>query len=393
MAQSPLQAQEPTPDLPNPLHPSVLARIDPQFAEIYTKYQAITNSKITLPQKAPHIRADQVTYEEYNADRSKYTFPIANGPSPEVQKVSIVRIPVSSPPGEIEIQIYEPTAEQVQRAGSADKSGRLPGHVNYHGGGWVMGGLKSDEPWCRQACASVGCLVFNIAYRLAPEHAHPTPVLDSWDALQYIVAHGEAQWGLDVTRVSVGGLSAGANIAAVLAILAREERAKDLARATGKAFPELVLQMLIVPAVDGRYVPISGSAGPDCPYESYTLNEYAPCLPLNRVRWCYNLWLGTDVAARSAAAAQMLASPMVEPNHGGVARASIHVAGVDPLMSEGVKYHEKLERDGVKSAVKVYEGVGHPFGHWDGELDKAKEFVRDSMAVLKDVYGLKDTAL
>ncbi|RDW85198.1 hypothetical protein BP6252_02788 [Coleophoma cylindrospora] len=374
-----LQAQEPTPDLPNPLHPSVLARIDPQFAEIYTKYQA------------PHIRADQVTYEEYNANRSKYTFPIANGPSPDVQKVSIVRIPVSSPPGEIEIQIYEPTATQVQHAGSANPAGLLPGHVNYHGGGWVMGGLKSDEPWCRKACASVGCVVFNIAYRLAPEHAHPTPVLDSWDALQYIIAQGEAQWGLDVRRVSVGGLSAGANIAAVLAILAREERAKGAA-AGEKTFPELVLQMLIVPAVDGRYVPVSGSAGADCPYESYRVNEYAPCLPLNRVRWCYNLWLGTEVVARRAAAEQMLASPMVEPDHGGVARASIHVAGVDPLMSEGVKYHEKLVRDGVRSAVKVYEGVGHPWSHWDGELDKAKEFVRDSLAVLRDAYGLNDTA-
>ena len=62
--------------------------------------------------------------------------------------------------------------------------------------------------------------------------------------------------------------------------------------------PKLVLQILIVPAVDARFIPQEGSCEKDVPYESYVTNEFAPCLPLNRLRWFYNLWLGTDVGEK-----------------------------------------------------------------------------------------------
>jgi acetyl esterase/lipase len=91
--------------------------------------------------------------------------------------------------------------------------------------------------------------------------------------------------GIDTSRVSVGGPSAGGHLAAVAALMARDD----------PEMPPLVLQLLVVPVVDVRYIPVEGSCDPDeCPYKSYISLEYAPCLPLNRMRWFSNLWIGTD---------------------------------------------------------------------------------------------------
>jgi acetyl esterase/lipase len=85
-------------------------------------------------------------------------------------------------------------------------------------------------------------------------------------------------------------------------------------------------------------------------------------------------------------AEDLLASPILAPSHANLAPASIHVAEIDTLTSEGIAYHKKLLSAGTPSALKVYKGVGHPFGHWDGELEAAKEFVRDTIDALKKAY-------
>lgn len=126
----------------------------------------------------------------------------------------------------------------------------------------------------------------NVDYRLSPEYPHPTPLLDSWAALKWVFSNASTL-GVDTSRISIGGLSAGGQISAVLALMARDDPEME----------KLVLQLLIVPAVDARFIPIEdislkGVEG--IPYESYVAFEEAPCLPLNRLRWFYRLWLGTD---------------------------------------------------------------------------------------------------
>lgn len=181
--------------------------------------------------------------------------------------------------------MFQPTEEQIVAGGLRTDDGKLPAHVDIHGGGFVIGGLKSDESLCRQICSGLGCVVVNVDYRLSPEFPHPVPLTDTWTALKWVFSSAE-ELGIDVSRVSVGGASAGANLAAVVALMARDD----------PNLPKLVLQWLLVPLVDVRFVPLEGSCDPaTTPYESLMENEFAPCLPLNRLRWFYNLWLGTDI--------------------------------------------------------------------------------------------------
>jgi len=194
--------------------------------------------------------------------------------------------------------------------------------------------------------------------------------------LKWVFANA-SNLGIDISRVSVGGLSAGAHLAAVMALMARDE----------SSMPPLKLQLLVVPAVDVRWIPIEGSCDPDAvPYETYVSCEYAPCLPLARMQWFADLWLGTDPEKRAKSANEWIASPILAPSHAHLAPACILCAEFDVLCSEGVAYNEKLNRAGTHSTIKVYKGVAHPFGHWDAVLDKAKEYVQDTIRVLRTAH-------
>lgn len=133
-------------------------------------------------------------------------------------------------------------------------------------------------------CQAVGCIVLGVDYRLSPEYPHPVPLTDSWAALQWTIANAN-DLAIDSSRVSLGGFSAGGQLSAVLALMARDT----------PGFPKLVLQILVVPIADARFIPLEGPCPPEDPYKSHHENEFAPCLPLNRLRWFYNLWLGKDM--------------------------------------------------------------------------------------------------
>src|SRR5260370_10828219 len=113
--------------------------------------------------------------------------------------------------GEITVRVYRPSTQ-----------GPLPGHVELHGGGWWLGSIDEhvNEAICRYRCVHAYCVVFAVEYRLAPEHPFPTAVNDVYAALHWIVGHA-TELGLDASRISIGGTSAGGNLAAPVTLLAR----------------------------------------------------------------------------------------------------------------------------------------------------------------------------
>ena len=121
--------------------------------------------------------------------------------------------------------------------------GPFPALVYYHGGGFWIGTLDHSDGRCRAFANDAQCVVISVAYRLAPEAKFPVPVHDSFAALRWVVDHAE-MLNIDRARLAVGGASAGGNLAAVMALLARD-----------RGGPELVLQILEVPATDLTYEP------------------------------------------------------------------------------------------------------------------------------------------
>lgn len=152
-----------------------------------------------------------------------------------------------------------------------------------HSGGWTLGGLFSDESWCRHVCRAVGVVVIDVDYRLAPEHPYPTQITDAWDSLKWTIVNA-SKLGIDSSRVSVGGMATGAHLATVVSLKARD--CADL--------PPLRHQLLTVPAFDVRYVPVDGEIDSDVPYESYHVYGDAPNFPLSRMQWFMKHWMGTD---------------------------------------------------------------------------------------------------
>ncbi|HEX6552014.1 MAG TPA: alpha/beta hydrolase, partial [Ktedonobacteraceae bacterium] len=136
---------------------------------------------------------------------------------------------IPGPAGDIPLRIYTPPG-----------SGPFPVLVFFHTGGWQVGNLDSQDPLCRRLTNVVGCIVVSVDYRLAPEHPFPAGLQDSYAATQWLASHASEFQG-DPSRIAVGGDSAGANFAAVIALMARD-----------RGGPKLAFQLMMFPSTDFR---------------------------------------------------------------------------------------------------------------------------------------------
>ena len=125
---------------PNPIRPEFVDKMDPQFVQMYNKYQGIFRQSLQLIHTsnltydtAPKLQAHHVPIGEYRADPARYTAAIPPGPKPTVGNIAVYNVPVSQPTGEIMVQVYKPTDEAMSLNGFK-KSAGLPAHINYHGG-------------------------------------------------------------------------------------------------------------------------------------------------------------------------------------------------------------------------------------------------------------------
>jgi len=255
----------------------------------------------------------------------------ALGPFEKVAAVADHRVPVKG--GEITVRVYSP--------GGLDPH---PALVFYHGGGWVIGDLYTHDGLCRSLTNAARCVVVSVDYRLAPEFKYPVAVEDSYAALVWCVGNA-ARLGIDARRVAVGGDSAGGNLAAVMALVAKE-----------RGGPPLAHQVLIVPVTDYDF----GTA-------SYRDNGTGYLLTREGMHWFWNHYL-----AREAQGLERYASPLRAPSLAGLPSALVITAEYDPLRDEGEAYAARLRNAGVAVTLTRYPGMIHGFIRMTRIVDQSR---------------------
>ena len=150
----------------NSIPPQLLERYDPVFVEFYTKYNA---GRLNI--MSPH----QVPYKEARAEPQNYLVLYGHDLIPAVEKTTDHKVPVEG--GEITVRMYEPLTPVAEPR---------PIYINYHGGGFVHGGLQMYEDFCKRIVHELNIVVFDVDYRLSPEYTFPTPIADSWAALNWV---------------------------------------------------------------------------------------------------------------------------------------------------------------------------------------------------------------
>jgi acetyl esterase len=191
-----------------------------------------------------------------------------------------------------------------------------------HGGGWVFGDLDTHDHLARSLANRSGCAVLSVGYRLAPEHRFPAAVEDCAEALRF-AAREAAALGIDPARIAVGGDSAGGNIAAVLALMARDG-----------TLPPVRFQLLLYPVTDMAQV-----------HPSYAVHTDG--LPLTGEGMA---WFRAHYIPEEADWQDWRASPLRAESLAGVAPAFVLTVGHDPLSDEGRAYAARLEVEGVPVA-------------------------------------------
>jgi acetyl esterase len=248
------------------------------------------------------------------------------------------------PAGAVPIRLYRPQSAEL-----------LPALVYFFGGGWVTGSLDTADAVCRRLANSTPCAVVAVSYRRAPEHRFPAAVEDCDAAVRWLNEHG-AELGIDSRRLAVGGASAGGNLAAAAALLARERGGRGLR-----------LQVLVYPPLDYRA---------DTP----SMRDAGDALFFDRrdVAWCWTHYLRRDSDGDSP-----FASPLRAPDVQGLAPALVITAEIDPLRDQGERYAARLAAAGVPTKLVRFEGMVHGFYSMSGALGAADRAQAVTAAALR----------
>ncbi|HYC02070.1 MAG TPA: alpha/beta hydrolase [Azospirillaceae bacterium] len=242
----------------------------------------------------------------------------------------------------------------------------VPALLFLHGGGWTVGDLDSHDALCRQLAAATGHAIVSVDYRLAPEHPFPAALDDAWAALLWLQANAAAL-AIDPLAIGVAGDSAGGNLAAVLALRARD-----------RGQPRLKAQVLIYPCVDLVAFHPSHRARA----EGYLLTR--------------DLYLSyvANYLGQGTSPLGWEVSPLRAADFAGLAPAVIVTAGFDPLLDEGKAYAGRLAEAGVPVIHRSYADMVHGFITMGGRLEAANQAVTDIAKALDslDLYGLRDGA-
>jgi acetyl esterase len=259
--------------------------------------------------------------------------------------VKDMTVPVEG--GSVPVHIFTPEGK-----------GPFPVMVYYHGGGFVIADTKVYEASPRALAKMAKAIMVSVDYRRAPEHKFPTQPNDAYAAYLWTTQHAK-EFNGDPMRVAVGGESAGGNLATVVSLMARDKKAQ---------MP--VHQLLVYPVVDN-----------DMNNASYQRNANAKPLNKAMMAWFFKHYGGDPK--------NPYALPMKADSLKGMPPATIVAAEIDPLLTEGKAYADKLKKDGVKVGYKEYSGVTHEFFGMGAVVPKAKDAEQYAADALKKAFAGK----
>ena len=277
-----------------------------------------------------NVLPENPTLEELRADAAdylKYAGPLSDD-------VHTEHTYFTSPTADLHAVIYRPKKVKPN----------APALVYFHGGGWVFSWTLRYAAQMTNIAAETGFVVIGINYQKAPEHPFPTPFDDCYAGLLW-VAKNAARFGIDPSKIGVGGDSAGGNLAAAVALKAAD---------TGDV--KLAYQMLIYPCLDTNYQS-----------QSYLAHETGFGLESVGMQWCWNLYVP------EAHMNNKYAIPARATTFKNVAPAIIGLAEHDVLRDDGANYAVALEKAGVPVTLKEYPGTIHGFFGHGFMVDEAYE--------------------
>lgn len=252
------------------------------------------------------------------------------------------------PGGHVRVRTYRPTTPAA---------GPRPLHMFLHGGGWWLSTVDElvNDAICRARAAHLDCVVVAVDYRLAPEHPFPVPMQDCYAAMAFIVDHAD-RWGIDPDNVSIGGVSAGANLAAAVALKARDRNG-----------PRLNFVLLEVPALDLTLSTMRESGiGDDF---GITVADMQQSIDF--------------YVAEPETATKPYASPLLADDLRGFPPTHVMVAEFDPLRLEGHRFAERLAQAGVPVTLDQYPGAVHGSLNLTGVWPPARQWWSDAIAALR----------
>lgn len=265
------------------------------------------------------------------------------------QLSSIKNMNIPGPAGPIPIRVYTPEGKPL-----------YPTLVFFHGGGFVLGTLDEFDSLCSYIASGAFGMVVSVDYRLAPEHKYPAAVEDAWAAVQWIASHTE-ELQADPRRIAVAGDSAGANLAANVTMLAKDNR-----------FPFLVYQVLICPGLDWSNT------------ETDSFRFFGDGLWLSKTNfgWYRNHYLKNPKQALDPQVSPLLAKDVSE-----LPPAFILTAEFDVLRDQGEAYAERLKKADVPVTCTRYQGMLHDFVTVPGLFDQAWKAIDEICTALKSAFG------